>query len=100
MRERRKFSRLRSQEKALLQEKSRLEEGQLLDISPGGMRILLSNNIKVGSAISGEFKIIPKSGGPFYVRGEVIWARPAGEKEKPDSFEVGIKFCKVSTVPF
>lgn len=100
MREKRKFSRLKSQDKAFLKEKDRAEEGKLLDISPGGMRILLSNNIKVGSAISGEFKIIPKSGGTFYVQGEVVWAKQASEKSSPDSFEVGIKFRKVSTVPF
>lgn len=99
MRERRKFNRLKSLDKALLQEKNRSEQGQLLDISPGGMRILLNNDIKVGSSISGEFKIIPKSGS-FYVRGEVIWVKPVSEKPKPDSFEIGIKFCKVSTIPF
>lgn len=94
MKERRKFARLHSQDKAFLQKENKLEEGRVMDISPGGMRVLVSNNIKEGSIITGEFKIIPNSGN-FYVLGEVMWARPA----KPASFEVGIKFSKVSTVP-
>jgi len=100
MREKRKFNRLKSQNKALLKEKDRTEEGRLLDISGGGMRILLNNNIKVGSAISGEFKIIQKSGGTFYVQGEVVWAKQTSKETGPGSFEAGIKFLKVSTVPF
>lgn len=78
-------------------EEGRQEEVMLLDISPGGMRVLLNDDINVGSSISGQFKIIP-DGGPFYVQGEVIWVRPVVDKIKHSSFEVGIKFTKVSTI--
>lgn len=100
MRERRKSTRLKSQDKARLEKESKPEEGQLLNISLGGMCILLDNDIKVGSPVSGEFKIIPGSSGTFYVHGEVVWVKPAEDKKTRRSFEVGIKFYKVSTVSF
>lgn len=98
MKEKRKFNRLESKDKAFLsKEEGQTEEGTLLDVSPQGMRVLLNNAIKAGTLISGNFKIIPHSG-HFYVQGEVIWAKPAGEKTKNPSYEVGIKFTKVSTI--
>ncbi len=99
MKEKRKFSRISSHDKAVLQEENGSCEARLLDLSPGGMKVLLNNKIRIGSHISGAFKIIPDSGGPFYVSGEVVWVKPSGKKPEPASFEVGIKFCKVSTIP-
>lgn len=99
MRERRKFNRLKSQDKTTFEEENKPKDGALLDISPGGMRILVDSDIKIGSAISGKFKIIP-NGGPFYVQGEVIWVTPVTEKIKPPSFVAGIRFSKISAVPF
>lgn len=101
MKERRRFSRLQSKERTSLQKDTGQEkhEGLLLDVSPGGMRILLNREIKVGSLVSGQFKILPHSG-HFYTRGEVAWARPVHPKDKNSSFEVGVKFSKVSAVPF
>lgn len=99
MKERRKFNRIKSPSTAILEEKNRLKESTLLDIGPGGMKILLDNDIEVGSAISGRFKIMPNAGGSFYVQGEVVWVKPVKEKSKPPSFAIGIKFCKVSTIP-
>lgn len=97
--EKRRFSRLQAKEKVFLQkEQGRQEEVMLLDVSPGGMRVLLNDKINVGSRILGQFKIIPE-GGPFYVQGEVVWVKPTIDMTKQPGFEVGIKFNKVSTIP-
>jgi Tfp pilus assembly protein PilZ len=98
MQERRRFDRLETKEKASLnKEGAESEQGQLLDISPGGMRIILEKESSVGSLISGQFKILPNAG-PFYVKGEVAWVKPAGERAR--AVEVGIKFNKISAIPF
>ncbi len=98
MKEKRRFQRLESKDKAILRkEKGEQQEGLLLDISQGGMRVLLDNDIKIGSPIYGQFKILPHLG-HFYVRGEVVWVKPAREKNKTPTFAVGVKFCKVSTI--
>lgn len=90
MLEKRKFKRLVTKEKTSLQSKEGKEEGLLVDISPGGMRIFLDRHIGVGTLISGQFRILPNSG-PFYVTGEVVWSKGK---------EVGIKFSRVTTIPF
>lgn len=105
MKEKRRFNRLKSKDKALLRiEGERQEEGFLLDVTSSGMRILLDKEIKVGTSLLGQFKIIPHIG-HFYVRGEVVWVKKAAggsgeEKNKTQAFETGIKFSKVSTIPF
>ncbi len=63
------------------------------------MRVLLNNDIKVGSNIFGQFKILPNLGN-FYVKGEVLWVKPQNPKLKSAAFEVGIKFAKINTIPF
>lgn len=98
MKERRKFNRLESKDKAILhQAEGKSEESRLLDVSPGGMRILLDKEINVGCVISGQFKIIPHIG-HFYVKGDVVWVKPSGPKTRSQTFEAGIKFSKVSAV--
>ncbi len=97
MRERRKFNRLLSQEKANVQKEGVSEEGRLIDISPAGMRILLNNNIEVGNSVSGSFKIMPQLGN-FYVQGKVIWVQPQNSSQSK-SFDAGIQFSKVSALP-
>jgi hypothetical protein len=100
MQERRKFRRLETKEKTSLnKEGAEVEEGRLLDISPGGMRIILEKESPVGSLISGQFKILPNAG-PFYIKGEVAWVKPSPAPEGSRVFEVGIKFNKVSAIPF
>jgi Tfp pilus assembly protein PilZ len=99
MLEKRRFSRLQAKEKVFWRKEEDLQqEVLLLDVSPGGMRILLNDKINLGSRISGQFEIIPNLG-HFYVQGEVIWVKPAVDKTKHTGFEVGIKFTRVSTIP-
>lgn len=101
MLEKRKFSRCRIKEKALIKKEDNREvEGFVLDVSMGGMRVLLDKPIKIGSKLSGQFKVVPYLG-QFFVQGEVIWSKPmADDKGNPGGYGVGAKFTKVSTVPF
>jgi c-di-GMP-binding flagellar brake protein YcgR len=98
MRERRKFSRWSTREKVNFNLKDARQEELVLDISPGGMRVVLDNELKVGSIISGQFKIIANQE-PFYVRGEVVWVRRAIDQINRPCYEIGIKFNKISTTP-
>ena len=99
MEERRKFTRLSAKEKTFLdRENGNKQEGCLLDISPGGMKIICDNEVMIGSVISGQFKILPNVG-PFYIRGEVSWVKAADDKINPSHFEIGVKFNKISTIP-
>jgi len=99
MEERRKFRRFSTKEKTLLdKEDGNKQEGSLVDISPGGMKTICDNEVTIGSVISGQFKILPNVG-PFYIRGEVSWVKPADDKTNPSHFEIGVKFNKVSTIP-
>jgi len=98
MQERRKFSRWQTKEKVHLDREEGREETSLLDISPGGMRVLLDSKVKIGSSILGKFKIIAGQE-PFYVRGEVIWVKSVVDKANRRCYEVGVRFDKVSTTP-
>lgn len=100
MEEKRKFRRTPTKEKAFLQnkEQNRQQESHLMDVSSGGMRVLSDINIKVGSPLSGQFKIMPASGN-FYVTGEVIWVKPKTDDPQRPAYEIGIKFHKVNTIP-
>ena len=71
------------------------ERGMLLDVSVGGMRILLNRKVELGSQLSGEFKIIPHLG-PFYVWGVVAWTKA---EKGSNLWEVGVKFTKINTIP-
>ena len=98
MEERRKFRRSVTKETASLENKEGKKlDSQLLDVSPGGMRIFADTDIKIGSRLRGSFKIMPKSG-HFYVSGEVAWVKKAAEAPG-QSYEVGVKFKKVSAIP-
>lgn len=99
MKERRKFNRLATQKgKFLKKDGAKDQENALLDISPSGMRVLLGDDLKIGTSIFGQFQIFPDCGN-FYVCGEVMWVKPAQEPRKNANFEVGVKFNKVSAVP-
>jgi c-di-GMP-binding flagellar brake protein YcgR len=98
MQERRRFNRCKLEQKAKVSmEANREERGMLLDVSVGGMRILLNRKVELGSQLSGEFKIIPHLG-PFYVRGVVAWTKAVNQKGS-NLWEVGVKFTKVNTIP-
>lgn len=99
MDERRKCRRTPAKEKAVLEsrEHSR-QESQLIDVSSGGIRIISDTNIKVGTIVSGKFKIMPTLG-DFYISAEVAWNNPISSQASKPLYEVGIKFNKVSTIP-
>ena len=67
----------------------------LLDISLGGMRIITNTELKLSSPMSLQLNILPNSGA-FFIRGEVSWTKPVTGSQ----FEAGIKFTKISAVPF
>jgi len=96
--ERRKFARLATDENTVLDKDGKKQDACLADISLGGMKIACDNKVEIGSAISGQFKILPDLG-PFYVTGEVVWIKPKSEQTSSQAYEVGIKFSKVSTIP-
>lgn len=99
MDERRKYRRSPAKEKAFLKSReNNPHEGSLMDVSSGGMRISSDSNIKVGTTLTGKFKIMPDLGN-FYVNGEVVWVKPLGEEAHQAGYEVGIRFSKVSTIP-
>jgi Tfp pilus assembly protein PilZ len=99
MEERRKARRLKTQERTVVSKpEGSNAECSILDISTGGMRILLDDEATIGTQISGQFKILPAQG-PFYVKGEVAWVRPCQENPGSAGFEIGIKFNKISARP-
>jgi hypothetical protein len=99
MQEKRKANRLASSEETFLSKGDGLKTGiKVVDISLGGMRVLMNEELKAGSVLLGEFKILPHSG-PFYIKGEVTWCKPSQEKDQPYKFETGIKFSQINTIP-
>lgn len=99
MDEKRKYKRTPAMEKAFLKCKENTpQEGELLDVSSGGLRMLSAAKIKVGSTLTGKFKIMPQLGS-FYISGEVVWVKPITDASNQAVYEVGIKFNKVSTIP-
>ena len=99
MQEKRKFKRLATGKETYVKEGGGKEKkATVVDISLGGMRVTLEGDIKVGSFLSGQFKILP-SMGPFYVNGEVIWVKPLKQDTGHPCYEVGVKFKNISAVP-
>ena len=99
MHEKRKSSRLNTSEETFLtQDDGRKTGAKLVDISLGGMRVMMNEDLKTGSELSGQFKILPHSS-PFYIKGIVSWSKPCQEKNHSYKFEVGIKFTKINTIP-
>jgi len=101
MHEKRRFSRCRIKEKVKIKkEEANPDAGEAFDISTGGMGILLDKPIKIGSRLSGQLKILPQLD-PFFVEGRVVWMKPYLDTEGEClGYAVGIKFTKVSTIPF
>lgn len=98
MEERRKHKRLDIKERTSLTKDAASEQCFLVDISPGGMKVTLENEIKAGAEISGQFKILPKAG-PFYVKGVVAWVKSV-KNDPRANFEIGVKFTRINTIPF
>jgi c-di-GMP-binding flagellar brake protein YcgR len=98
MREKRKFSRWQTKKETYFKPRESSQGNTLLDISPGGMRIVLDNKVVVGSHISGEFRIT-EGQGPFYIRGEIVWVKPAVDQANRACYIVGIKFKRIRTKP-
>ena len=94
MQERRKASRLPRQEKTFVEKDSGKKEIKLMDISLGGMRVQIDEELKVGTVLTLQANILPLSGS-FFMRGEVTWVKTVG----PGQFETGVKFTKISTIP-
>lgn len=97
--EKRRHKRLETEKYTFLKdEHGKEKQAVVVDISLGGMRIVLDTEIKMQSPISGQFKILPDVG-PFQVKGEVIWVRPYKNLEEGKNFfEVGIKFNNITAV--
>jgi hypothetical protein len=94
--ERRNHSRLRIENrKATLRHSNGAREVPLLDLSNGGMKIMLDDNPALGSKIIGEFRVMPQLG-PYFFQGKVSWTRiiPQGNK-----YEVGVAFERIHTTP-
>ena len=98
MREKRRFSRWQTKKETYFKPQESRQGSTLLDISPGGMRIVLDNKVAVGSHILGEFKIMD-SQEPFYIQGEVVWVKPAVDQANRPCYIVGIKFKRIRTKP-
>ena len=64
----------------------------VLDMSAGGMRILCSKSLAVGTVVYAELRIVPQIK-PFFVIGKVTRVIP-----KDNVYDTAIKFDKVSTI--
>ena len=94
MQERRKARRLPREERTFVEKDSGKKEITLMDISLGGMRVQLDEELKAGTVLTLQANILPRCGS-FFMRGEVTWVKEIG----PGQFETGVKFTKISTIP-
>jgi c-di-GMP-binding flagellar brake protein YcgR len=93
--EKRRYNRWRLENrKATVKKESQTKEVPLVDLSSGGMKVVLEDDIAVGSKISGEFRVMPQQGS-YFIHGKVIWIKNLPEESK---YEVGIEFDKIKTV--
>lgn len=63
------------------------------DISPGGMRLAVQDNLACGTILELKIKT-PGTGNTCKARVEVVWSREI--TDKPGYFEVGVKFKEIS----
>ncbi|MDD5730773.1 MAG: PilZ domain-containing protein [Candidatus Omnitrophica bacterium] len=95
MEEKRRYNRLLvDNKKAVLKEERGTCEVPLLDLSIGGMKVLLDKEVALGEKLSGEFQISPRLG-TYFVEGIVIWLK---NSLKSTGHEVGIKFERINTI--
>lgn len=96
MEERRKYNRWRVEhKKAVLKDTSGMQEVPLIDLSSGGMKVILPYDIPLSTNLDGEFRVMP-SIGTYLIRGKVVWTKPREQAEK--QYDVGIEFEKINTV--
>lgn len=73
--------------------------GRAKDSSGGGIRFFLQERLEEGAILELEIEL-PDEGEPLSATGEVIWCEKKAEqlkgKERERSFEVGIRFIKMS----
>jgi len=62
------------------------------DISKGGIRLILSQNLKCAAVLDMEIFILDGDP-PVKAHGVVVWAKIRDDRENP--FEVGIEFTKI-----
>ena len=67
------------------------EEAPILDMSAGGMRVVLHHSINIGSVVYGQFNVLEY---PYYIKGVVNRL-----VENQGSYETAITFDKVSSLP-
>jgi hypothetical protein len=65
--------------------------GSIIDLSAGGMRVALRDEVNVGEELYGHFQVLDM---PYYVRGKVNRVAAQG-----NDWEVAIAFEKVSSIP-
>lgn len=95
MEEKRKYSRWIIENKKAILKEHKEDEVPLIDLSTGGMRIKLKEEIPLGSTISGQFNINPHLG-TYFIKGKVVWSKHLSRENK---YEVGVKFDKINTIP-
>ncbi len=98
--EKRKSNRLTKNEETFIsQDKTQKKGIKIIDISLGGMRVMMNEELKIGTILLGQFNILPNDS-PFYIKGEVAWSKPSQEENNSYQTEIGIRFTQISAIPF
>lgn len=98
MQERRKFNRWQIEKETFFKSEPGAKEIQVIDVSPGGMRLIVDEWLEIGTFVSGEISLIANQK-PFYIQGEVVWIKQALDQLNRVCYIVGIKFNKIRTIP-
>lgn len=97
MEEKRKTSRCKLEQKLELQKDNNEQQaGFMVNVSTGGMKVILDKDVQINSVLLGELKILPGFD-PFYVQGVIVWKKSVDDGSVI-SWEVGVKFTKVNTI--
>jgi Tfp pilus assembly protein PilZ len=67
--------------------------GPTLNISAGGMCVLMADPLREGTKPTLTFTL-PDETEPIICRGRIVWCRPS--KIDPELFEVGVSFAEIS----
>lgn len=98
MQERRKFNRWQTEKETFFKPEADTKESQVIDISPGGMRLVVDEWVEIGTLVSGKINLGTNQK-PFYIQGEVVWIKQALDQLNRTCYVVGIKFNKIRTTP-
>ncbi|MCM8801034.1 MAG: PilZ domain-containing protein [Candidatus Omnitrophica bacterium] len=99
MQERRKFNRWQADKETFFKSEYDTRQTQVIDISPGGMRLVIDEWAGVGTPVSGRISLLSNQK-PFYIQGEVVWVKQALDQLNRTCYIVGIRFNKIRTTPF